>query len=107
MLPTFVVCWPTIRLAYSPRSCRCVPPVTGGGTGLGLLTATALAQNGCRVYITGRRLEVLKEAVKEIKASCRAVPGGIVREEVVVAIQADVSDKPGIESTSTFWALAV
>ncbi|KAJ9094232.1 hypothetical protein QFC21_006058 [Naganishia friedmannii] len=74
--------------------------VTGGGTGLGLLTATALAQNGCRVYITGRRLEVLDAAVKKIKDSCAAVPGLEADDgkgPIVMAIQADVGDKPGIE----------
>lgn len=87
--------------------------MTGGGTGLGLLTATALAQNGCRVYITGRRGDVLDEAVKKIKASCDAIPGkeadgGKAKEAVVVAIQADVSDKPGIESTfSLFYSLSI
>jgi NAD(P)-dependent dehydrogenase (short-subunit alcohol dehydrogenase family) len=81
--------------------------VTGGGTGLGLLTATALAQNGCRVYITGRRLDVLEEAVKKIKEACKAVPGKEAEGEAkVVAVQADVSDKPGIESTSLFHLLS-
>ncbi|HND52520.1 MAG TPA: SDR family oxidoreductase [Pirellulaceae bacterium] len=37
--------------------------VTGGATGIGWGIAKALAQAGCRVAITGRRAEVLKEAV--------------------------------------------
>ncbi|GAC98223.1 short chain dehydrogenase/reductase [Pseudozyma hubeiensis SY62] len=39
--------------------------VTGGGTGLGLTAALALASNGATVYISGRRKEKLDEAVSE------------------------------------------
>ena len=42
--------------------------VTGGGRGLGKATALALASEGVNVAITGRNIENLKAAVKEIES---------------------------------------
>ena len=36
--------------------------VTGGGTGIGLMATQTLSANGAKVYITGRRMEVLDNA---------------------------------------------
>ncbi|WWC99642.1 hypothetical protein V866_006546 [Kwoniella sp. B9012] len=66
-----------------------VAVVTGGGTGLGLVTAAALAANGAKVYITGRRLEPLEQAAKE--ASPKQGGGQLI------PIQADASTKEGIQ----------
>jgi NAD(P)-dependent dehydrogenase (short-subunit alcohol dehydrogenase family) len=61
--------------------------VTGGGTGLGLMTARALAANGAKVYITGRRVEKLKDAEMQDSSS-----GGSI-----IPIQADATDKKAIQ----------
>lgn len=39
--------------------------VTGGGTGIGLMITQALASNGAKVYITGRREEALSSVVEQ------------------------------------------
>lgn len=43
--------------------------ITGGGTGIGLMAAQALSENGAKVYITGRRMEALETAAKEHQPS--------------------------------------
>ena len=45
--------------------------VTGGGSGIGLAIATRLAEHGAKVWIAGRRLEVLKEAAAAIAQDVR------------------------------------
>ncbi|MEZ5098569.1 MAG: SDR family oxidoreductase [Thermoleophilia bacterium] len=53
--------------------------VTGGGTGIGLASAHALAGAGLDVLIAGRRAEVLERAAAEIRA---AAPGARVAAAV-------------------------
>ncbi|KAI9789670.1 MAG: hypothetical protein M1816_005845 [Peltula sp. TS41687] len=48
---------------FSVKDYVCV--VTGGGTGIGLMATQALAANGAKVYITGRRWEVLEDSAKK------------------------------------------
>lgn len=52
--------------------------VTGGGTGIGLTIAQGLAANGARVYITGRRLEVLQNVAESWNNSKKATMGSLI-----------------------------
>ncbi|KJX92926.1 short-chain dehydrogenase like protein [Zymoseptoria brevis] len=53
--------------------------VTGGATGIGLMATQALAANGAKVYITGRRMEVLETAAKAHCPSANGSgPGSII-----------------------------
>jgi citronellol/citronellal dehydrogenase len=49
--------------------------VTGGGTGLGKATALEFVRCGARVTITGRRGEVLEEALEQIRTAVEGVDG--------------------------------
>ena len=40
--------------------------ITGGGTGIGFDMAKCFVESGAKVVITGRREEVLKEAISEL-----------------------------------------
>ncbi|SPO27987.1 related to NAD(P)H-dependent oxidoreductase [Ustilago trichophora] len=68
--------------------------VTGGGTGLGLTAALALASNGATVYISGRRKDKLDDAVKEY--------AGTVGAGKLIAVQGDVSSKEDLASIASF-----
>lgn len=74
-----------VESLFNIKNWVCV--VTGGGTGLGLITSHALASNGAKVYITGRRAEVLK------KAEMQHASGGSI-----IALPMDVTDKASIKS---------
>lgn len=61
--------------------------ITGGGSGIGLVTAKRFAELGARVSICGRRAEMLENAHEEIAAA--ALAKGFAGERVIHA-QADV-----------------
>ena len=59
--------------------------ITGGGTGIGAATALALAAEGCRVAISGRREEKLREVAAQAESG------------KILTIPADVSDRASAE----------
>ncbi|KAK0536484.1 hypothetical protein OC842_001974 [Tilletia horrida] len=66
--------------------------VSGGGTGIGLYSARALAANGAKVYIAGRREDKLREA---------AEVHGTNLEGSLVPIQLDVTSKDQLQKVAS------
>jgi 3-oxoacyl-[acyl-carrier protein] reductase len=80
--------------------------VTGASRGLGLASATALVQEGCRVAICARGRERLNAAVAELAACAGGNP------DRVLGIEADLSTADGVaravgETVSTFGGLDI
>ncbi|KAF2104688.1 NAD(P)-binding protein [Rhizodiscina lignyota] len=71
--------------------------VTGGGTGIGLMIAKALALNGAKkVYITGRRAEVLENAAKQSPhGNIVPLQGDVTSKESLVALAEHVRKEDG------------
>ncbi|KAI5922610.1 hypothetical protein F4810DRAFT_711475 [Camillea tinctor] len=76
-----------------------VAVVTGGGTGIGLMATQALAANGAKVYITGRRLEALENAAEKhqpTSGSGQIIPVGpcdVTKKEDIERLVVDLSKR--------------
>ncbi|RDB18921.1 Gluconate 5-dehydrogenase [Hypsizygus marmoreus] len=65
--------------------------ITGGGTGIGLMMATALENNGAIVYIIGRRFDMLQKAAHEKNKYGNLIPlqcDVTSRESLLSAVEA-------------------
>ncbi|OBZ71609.1 Rhamnolipids biosynthesis 3-oxoacyl-[acyl-carrier-protein] reductase [Grifola frondosa] len=74
-----------------------VAVVTGGGSGIGLMIATALENNGAIVYIVSRKLDVLESAVRERsrRGNLFALQGDVTNRESLQRIAEIIKRKHG------------
>jgi len=63
--------------------------VSGGGSGIGKMCASALVQNGCKVYIASRKESQLKEVADELNA---------INPDHCIYFVADLSTKAGCDA---------
>ncbi|ESK95792.1 short-chain dehydrogenase [Moniliophthora roreri MCA 2997] len=76
----------TLRAQFMYDLSGRVAVVTGGGTGIGLMIAKGLSANGAKVYITGRRAEVLQKAAESTPKE----------DGEIIPLPMDVTDKQSI-----------
>ncbi|RYP18208.1 hypothetical protein DL765_004065 [Monosporascus sp. GIB2] len=83
---------------------RSVAVVTGGGTGVGLMIAQTLAANGAKVYITGRRKDVIETSARVHGSPDKLGPQGgsiipvvmdVTSKDSIKAVVAEISQKEG------------
>ncbi|KAN0062899.1 hypothetical protein ACQY0O_004720 [Thecaphora frezii] len=72
--------------------------VTGGGTGIGLMQARGLSQAGAKVYIVGRRAEVLEKSASlysQPDAPVVVLPGDISSKQVCLRLADEIGKREG------------
>ncbi|KAJ4501422.1 short-chain dehydrogenase [Lentinula lateritia] len=72
--------------------------VTGGGTGIGYMIARGLAANGAKVYITGRRADVLQRVVDttpKTEGEILALPMDVTSKDSILQARREIETKEG------------
>ncbi|BGP38530.1 hypothetical protein JCM10449v2_002464 [Rhodotorula kratochvilovae] len=73
--------------------------ISGGGTGIGLMATQALAANGAKVYIVGRRQEALDRVVEVYgplsKGQIIPLVGDVTKKEDVLRLAAEIKEREG------------
>ena len=70
--------------------------ITGGGTGIGFGIASCFVAAGATVVITGRRKEVLEEAVSKLGSNAHYVTGDIDQLQNIPLLLEEVEKKAGV-----------
>jgi NAD(P)-dependent dehydrogenase (short-subunit alcohol dehydrogenase family) len=69
--------------------------VTGGTTGLGFGAAKRLIEHGATIYITGRRQNVLDDAISKLGTSARAIRADVSSKEDMLRAAATIKTEQG------------
>lgn len=70
--------------------------VTGGATGIGLMITQSLQSNGAKVYITGRREDVLQQSAKMYSTgpgSIHPLAGDISKKDETIRLAKELESK--------------
>jgi NAD(P)-dependent dehydrogenase (short-subunit alcohol dehydrogenase family) len=69
--------------------------ITGGSSGLGLAAAKRFVAEGAEVFITGRRIDVIEAAVKEIGGKVTGIQGDVAKLAELDKIYDAIREKAG------------